>query len=123
MVDRFDVIYNTQRPHQRLPGRITPRQSWDATTAAAEAPRPKPIPALEANTPVPVVLSFAEPAADTGTAAQDHSTTACLETGTGLETSALEKSPAAFLSQQPSVVRSHGSIPTASSISTEPYSP
>lgn len=47
----FDLIYNTERPHQGLPGRITPQQSWDAT-AVAEAPRPKPIPALhEANAP------------------------------------------------------------------------
>ncbi|HZM58097.1 MAG TPA: integrase core domain-containing protein, partial [Acidimicrobiales bacterium] len=30
-VDRFDEIYNSERPHQGLPGRITPRQAWDAT--------------------------------------------------------------------------------------------
>ena len=42
-VDRFDQIYNTQRPHQGLPGRITPQQSWDATSVA-EPPRPKPAP-------------------------------------------------------------------------------
>lgn len=40
-VDRFDVIYNTERPHQGLPGRITPQQAWDATPVA-EPPRPKP---------------------------------------------------------------------------------
>lgn len=40
-VDAFDVIYNTQRPHQGLPGRITPQQSWEATPKA-EAPRPVP---------------------------------------------------------------------------------
>lgn len=39
-VDQDDRIYNTERPHQGLPGRITPQQSWDAT-AVAEAPRPK----------------------------------------------------------------------------------
>ena len=38
-VDRFDHIYNTQRPHQGLPGRITPQQAWDATEVA-QAPRP-----------------------------------------------------------------------------------
>lgn len=38
-VDRFDVIYNTQRPHRALPGRLTPQQAWDATEIA-EAPRP-----------------------------------------------------------------------------------
>lgn len=43
-VDRFDLIYNTERPHQGLPGRITPQQAWDATSVA-EAPRPAPAPA------------------------------------------------------------------------------
>ncbi|MBP2355692.1 transposase-like protein [Kribbella aluminosa] len=38
-VDAFDHIYNTQRPHQGLPGRITPLTAWQ-TTAKAEAPRP-----------------------------------------------------------------------------------
>lgn len=42
-VDAFDAIYNTERPHQGLPGRITPQQAWDATEVA-EAPRPKPAP-------------------------------------------------------------------------------
>jgi transposase InsO family protein len=40
-VDTFDQIYNTQRPHQSLPGRITPQAAWDATPVAAP-PRPKP---------------------------------------------------------------------------------
>ena len=39
-VDRFDHIYNTQRPHQGLPGRITGQQAWDATEIA-QAPRPR----------------------------------------------------------------------------------
>ena len=39
-VDAFDHIYNTQRPHQGLPGRITPQQAWDATEIA-QAPRPR----------------------------------------------------------------------------------
>lgn len=38
-VDRFDAIYNTQRPHQALPGRVTPQQAWDATPTVP-APRP-----------------------------------------------------------------------------------
>ena len=38
-VDAFDRIYNTERPHQGLPGRITPRAAWNATPVA-EAPRP-----------------------------------------------------------------------------------
>ena len=42
-VDRFDVIYNTERPHQGLPGRMTPQQAWEATPKV-EAPRPVPHP-------------------------------------------------------------------------------
>lgn len=42
-VDAFDHIYNTERPHQGLPGRVTPHTAWEAT-AKAEAPRPKPEP-------------------------------------------------------------------------------
>ena len=38
-VDAFDYIYNTERPHQGLPGRVTPQQAWQATPKA-EAPRP-----------------------------------------------------------------------------------
>jgi transposase InsO family protein len=49
-VDTFDHIYNTERPHQGLPGRITPSTAWQAT-AKAQAPRPKPNP-----------LSFVRPA-------------------------------------------------------------
>jgi putative transposase len=44
-VDAFDDIYNTQRPHQGLPGRITPQAAWEATSKA-EAPRPKPDPSF-----------------------------------------------------------------------------
>lgn len=51
-VDTFDVIYNTQRPHQGLPGRITPQQAWDATPVA-EPPRPTHTDAWD--TPVSVV--------------------------------------------------------------------
>jgi putative transposase len=43
-VDGFDRIYNTERPHQGLPGRITPAQAWEAT-AKVEPPRPVPHPA------------------------------------------------------------------------------
>jgi transposase InsO family protein len=39
-VDRFDHLYNTARPHQGLPGRVTPQQAFDAT-AVADPPRPK----------------------------------------------------------------------------------
>ena len=40
-VDAFDRIYNTERPHQALPGRITPVAAWEATPKA-DPPRPKP---------------------------------------------------------------------------------
>jgi transposase InsO family protein len=40
-VDAFDHIYNTQRPHQALPGRVTPATAWRATPKA-DAPRPHP---------------------------------------------------------------------------------
>ena len=40
-VDAFDRIYNTERPHQGLPGRITPLTAWEATEKA-QPPRPKP---------------------------------------------------------------------------------
>lgn len=34
------LIYDTERPHQGLPGRITPLQAWE-TTPKAEPPRPR----------------------------------------------------------------------------------
>lgn len=40
-VDEFDHIYNTERPHQGLPGRVTPLTAWEATPKA-DAPRPTP---------------------------------------------------------------------------------
>lgn len=40
-LDAFDHIYNTERPHQGLPGRVTPWAAWQATPKA-EPPRPKP---------------------------------------------------------------------------------
>jgi transposase InsO family protein len=56
-VDAFDRIYNTQRPHQGLPGRVTPQTAWDAT-AKADPPRPRPDrPRLEA----PVAPAFRRP--------------------------------------------------------------
>jgi transposase InsO family protein len=38
-VDAFDHIYNTERPHQGLPGRVTPQTAWEATPKT-EPPRP-----------------------------------------------------------------------------------
>ena len=38
-VDGFDAIYNTERPHQALPGRITPQNAWDGTPKT-DPPRP-----------------------------------------------------------------------------------
>lgn len=43
-VDAFDLIYNTERPHQALPGRVTPATAW-ASTPVVEPPRPVPQPA------------------------------------------------------------------------------
>jgi transposase InsO family protein len=39
-VDAFDVVYNCDRPHQGLPGRITPKAAWEATPVVP-APRPR----------------------------------------------------------------------------------
>jgi putative transposase len=50
-VDAFDRIYNNERPHQGLPGRITPQAAWEATPVA-EPPKPKPAPA-EPRLPLP----------------------------------------------------------------------
>jgi putative transposase len=44
-VDAFDLIYNTERPHQALPGRITPFRAWTETPKVDE-PRPVPQTAL-----------------------------------------------------------------------------
>jgi len=40
-VDAFDIIYNTDRPHQGLPGRVTPAFAW-AATPVVQPPRPVP---------------------------------------------------------------------------------
>lgn len=50
MVDEFDLIYNTKRPHQALPGRVTPKEAWNATPVA-EPPRPL-IPASASDSPI-----------------------------------------------------------------------
>lgn len=49
-VDTFDLIYNTELPHQGLPGRVTPLAAWE-TTPKAEAPRPKDRPIYFAQPP------------------------------------------------------------------------
>lgn len=53
-VDQFDYIYNTLRPHQGLPDRITPQQAWDATPVA-EPPTSKPglVRTIETTQPAP----------------------------------------------------------------------
>lgn len=53
-IDAFDDIYNTQRPHQGLPGRVTPLTAWEATTKA-EAPKPKPADFTPVRRPQPVI--------------------------------------------------------------------
>ena len=67
-VDRFDVIYNTERPHQGLPGRLTPQQAWDAAPVATP-PKPKPAPVdpvipepwAPPATPAPACLLYTSP--------------------------------------------------------------
>lgn len=49
LVDVFDHRYNTERPHQGLPERMTPQQAWD-TTDVAEAPTP-PVDSVRVLTP------------------------------------------------------------------------
>jgi len=63
-VDAFDHIYNTQRPHQGLPGRVTPLTAWEATPKA-DPPRPKPDrPVYEVPTPSPYRIPRAQPPTD-----------------------------------------------------------
>jgi putative transposase len=52
LVDEFDRIYNTERPHQALPGRVTPQQAWERTPVA-DPPLPKPAPRMEWTRKVP----------------------------------------------------------------------
>lgn len=61
-VDAFDHIYNTQRPHQGLPGRVTPQTAWEATPKT-DPPRPKPDrPTYEP--PIPALRPRPKPPAD-----------------------------------------------------------
>ncbi|WP_419776587.1 integrase core domain-containing protein [Mycolicibacterium neoaurum] len=55
-VDTFDHIYNTERPHQGLPGRVTPLTAWQATPKA-DPPRPK-IDRPVYNRPLPIRYQF-----------------------------------------------------------------
>ena len=43
-IELWRTDYNTQRPHQGLPGRITPHTAWQAT-AKADPPTPQARPA------------------------------------------------------------------------------
>jgi transposase InsO family protein len=61
-VDAFDHVYNTQRPHQGLPGRITPLAAWEATPTA-DPPRPKLDRPIH-KPPVPAVQRRPKPPAD-----------------------------------------------------------
>jgi putative transposase len=63
-VDTFDHIYNTQRPHQGLPGRVTPQTAWEATPKA-DPPRPQlDRPVYAERIPSPYRLPRAQPPAD-----------------------------------------------------------
>lgn len=46
-IDGFDLMYNTERPHQALLGRVTPAVAW-AAAPEVEQPRPVPQPAAPA---------------------------------------------------------------------------
>lgn len=59
-VDAFDLIYNTERGHQGLPGRVTPLTAWEAT-AKAEPPRPKPGQTSWFDRPRPIRHRFPQP--------------------------------------------------------------
>jgi putative transposase len=48
-VDTFDRVYNTERPHQGLPGRVTPLTAWLATPKA-DPPRPRFAPLISVET-------------------------------------------------------------------------
>lgn len=63
-VEAFDHIYNTERPHQGLPGRITPQQAWEATPKA-EAPRPSVVQTPWFERPVPPRRHQPQPPAPT----------------------------------------------------------
>lgn len=63
-IDAFDHIYNTQRPHQGLPGRVTPVTAWEATLKA-EPPRPQlDRPLYTQRSPKPYRLPRAQPPTD-----------------------------------------------------------
>lgn len=63
-VDAFDHVYNTERPHQGLPGRITPQTAWEATPKA-DPPRPNPDrPAYTVPAPTRYRFPRAQPPAD-----------------------------------------------------------
>ncbi|KKE98170.1 integrase [Mycolicibacterium obuense] len=55
-IDDFDTVYNTERPHQGLPGRLTPQAVWEATPKA-DAPHPPPNPPLS----IPVLARRIQP--------------------------------------------------------------
>jgi len=61
-VDAFDHVYNTERPHQGLPGRITPLAAWEVTPKA-DPPRPKPDRPIH-KPPVPALQRRPKPPAD-----------------------------------------------------------
>ena len=56
-VDAFDLIYNVNRPHQALPGRVTPQAAWDATS---KADPPRPLPAKQRRA-IPLVATIPPP--------------------------------------------------------------
>jgi hypothetical protein len=76
-VDEFDRIYNTERPHQGLPGRVTPATAWLAT-AKAEPPRPRPA-------PEPVTVPATHQATEKPVTANDQLRVSRIERGGGIK--------------------------------------
>lgn len=89
-VDEFDGIYNTQRGHQGLPGRITPQQAWDATEIA-EPPRPAPEPV---DPVIPTPTTVVDEAAVVPTQADVKGLTGLLETAARQPANGTTQSPA-----------------------------
>ena len=81
-VDAFDHLYNTQRPHQGPPGRITPPAAWQVTPQA-DPPRPRPDRPVY-QPPVPVRRPRPRPPAD-------HPADTCIRTVSTAGTIGLDK--------------------------------
>lgn len=78
-LDEFEHIYNTQRHHQALPGRMTPSEAWNATDKAA----PPAVPQL-ADLPLPTEFAKRPRAEGRRSSIQDSGTVIRKVNGVGL---------------------------------------